>query len=107
MGAAGPQTLVPSGLDNVEGCGHKPPPPHGSGGDGSQPPRAAGKDLQQRGQRWGGLFGGQTLQPLDLLIVQTNTNVLSSHFVSLACLLWLARMIDLLDPLLLEEDNND
>ena len=46
----------------------------------------------------GGLIRGQTLQPLDVLIMQANTNVLSSHFVSLACLLWLARMINLLDP---------
>ena len=55
----------------------------------------------------GGLVGGQTLQPLDVLIVQANTNVLSSHFVSLACLLWLARMIDLLDPPSLEDDDDE
>jgi hypothetical protein len=55
----------------------------------------------------GGLVGGQTLQPLDVLIVQANPNVLSSHFVSLACLLWLARMIDLLDPPSLEDDDDE
>ncbi len=46
----------------------------------------------------------QTLQPLDVLVVQANTNVLNSHFVSLVCLLWLTRMVDLLDPPSLEED---
>jgi hypothetical protein len=55
----------------------------------------------------GGIVGGQTLQPLDVLIVQANTNILSSHFVSLACLLWLNRMIDLLDPPSLEDDDID
>ncbi|KAL7533609.1 hypothetical protein ACHAWF_004556, partial [Thalassiosira exigua] len=60
----------------------------------------------------GGGIGGaavaaQTLQPLDVLVVQANTNVLSSHFVSLACLLWLTRMVDLLDPPSLEEDDSD
>ncbi|KAL3809189.1 hypothetical protein ACHAXA_000708 [Cyclostephanos tholiformis] len=54
----------------------------------------------------GGIIGGQTLQPLDVLIVQANTNILSSHFVSLACLLWLNRMIDLLDPPSLEDDDD-
>lgn len=53
----------------------------------------------------GGLVASQTLQPLDVLVVQANTNVLTSHFVSLACLLWLTRMVDLLDPPSLEEDN--
>lgn len=52
----------------------------------------------------GGLVASQTLQPLDVLVVQANTNVLSSHFVSLACLLWLTRMVDLLDPPSLEDD---
>ena len=52
----------------------------------------------------GGLVAGQTLQPLDVLVVQANTNVLSSHFVSLACLLWLSRSVDLLDPPSLEDD---
>jgi hypothetical protein len=52
----------------------------------------------------GGIVTSQTLQPLDVLVVQANTNVLSSHFVSLACLLWLTRMVDLLDPPSLEDD---
>ena len=46
----------------------------------------------------------QTLQPLDVLVVQASTNILSSHFVSLACLLWLSRMVDQLDPPSLEDD---
>mmetsp|Transcript_1490 Transcript_1490/g.2520 ORF Transcript_1490/g.2520 Transcript_1490/m.2520 type:complete len:264 (-) Transcript_1490:8-799(-) len=52
----------------------------------------------------GGMVSAQTLQPLDLLVVQANTNMLASHFVSLACLLWLTRMVDKLDPPSLEED---
>ncbi|KAL7439879.1 hypothetical protein ACHAXH_006526 [Discostella pseudostelligera] len=52
----------------------------------------------------GSVITSQTLQPLDVLVVQANTNVLSSHFVSLVCLLWLTRMVDLLDPPSLEED---
>mmetsp|Transcript_16483 Transcript_16483/g.23334 ORF Transcript_16483/g.23334 Transcript_16483/m.23334 type:complete len:262 (+) Transcript_16483:45-830(+) len=52
----------------------------------------------------GGMVSAQTLQPLDLLVVQANTNMLTSHFVSLACLLWLTRMVDKLDPPSLEED---
>ncbi len=53
----------------------------------------------------GGVITSQTLQPLDILVVQANTNVLSSHFISLVCLLWLTRMVDLLDPPSLEEDD--
>jgi len=52
----------------------------------------------------GSIVTSQTLQPLDVLVVQANTNVLSSHFVSLACLLWLSRMVDQLDPPSLEDD---
>ena len=52
----------------------------------------------------GGVVASQTLQPLDVLVVQANTNILSSHFVSLACLLWLSRMVDLLDPPSMEDD---
>lgn len=52
----------------------------------------------------GGVVASQTLQPLDVLVVQANTNVLTSHFVSVACLLWLSRMVDLLDPPSLEDD---
>ena len=56
----------------------------------------------------GGVAAGgvvQTLQPLDVLVVQANTNILSSHFVSLACLLWLSRMVDQLDPPSMEDDD--
>ena len=54
----------------------------------------------------GAAAGGiQTLQPLDVLVVQANTNILSSHFVSLACLLWLSRMVDQLDPPSMEDDD--
>lgn len=53
----------------------------------------------------GAAISSQVLQPLDVLVVQANTNVLTSHFVSLACLLWLTRMVDLLDPPSLEEDS--
>ena len=52
----------------------------------------------------GGMVSEQTLQPLDLLVVQANTNMLTSHFISLACLLWLTRMVDKLDPPSLEDD---
>lgn len=54
----------------------------------------------------GGLVTSQTLQPLDVLVVQANTNVLSSHFASLVCLLWLTRKVDLLDPPSLEDDDD-
>lgn len=38
------------------------------------------------------------LQPLDILVVQANTNSLLSHFCSLASLLYLAQRIHRLDP---------
>jgi len=38
------------------------------------------------------------LQPLDILVVQANTNALLSHFASLALLLSLTDRIRLLDP---------
>jgi hypothetical protein len=38
------------------------------------------------------------LQPLDILVVQANTNTLFSHFCSLVAYLWLGRSIDQLDP---------
>lgn len=53
-----------------------------------------------------GSITSQVLQPLDVFVVQANTNVLTSHFVSLGCLLWLTRMVDLLDPPSLEEDSS-
>mmetsp|Transcript_21244 Transcript_21244/g.20401 ORF Transcript_21244/g.20401 Transcript_21244/m.20401 type:complete len:279 (-) Transcript_21244:648-1484(-) len=40
----------------------------------------------------------QTLQPLDILVVQANTNTLLSHFVSLASSLYLTRNVQKLDP---------
>jgi len=46
----------------------------------------------------------QTLQPLDILIVQANTNTLLSHFISLVCCLVMTRDIDKLDPPSIEED---
>mmetsp|Transcript_31269 Transcript_31269/g.61987 ORF Transcript_31269/g.61987 Transcript_31269/m.61987 type:complete len:277 (+) Transcript_31269:60-890(+) len=54
-----------------------------------------------------GSMGGissQVLQPLDVLVVQANTNILLSHFISLACLLWLTRTVDVLDPPSLDDD---
>ena len=47
------------------------------------------------------------LQPLDILVVQANTNSLFSHFVSLVCLLFLNRYVDKLDPPSQEENSND
>jgi hypothetical protein len=38
------------------------------------------------------------LQPLDILVVQANTNILFSHFCSLVANLWLGRSVDNLDP---------
>jgi len=38
------------------------------------------------------------LQPLDILIVQANTNTLLSHFCSLVGFLWMTRFIAKLDP---------
>lgn len=38
------------------------------------------------------------LQPLDILVVQANTNLLLSHFCSLVGYLWLTRFIGKLDP---------
>ena len=53
--------------------------------------------------------GGPTVEPTSkkLKVSDANTNILSSHFVSLACLLWLSRMVDQLDPPSLEEDDID
>jgi hypothetical protein len=40
----------------------------------------------------------QTLQPLDILVVQGNTNALLSHFCSLVALLYLTKLVRRLDP---------
>jgi hypothetical protein len=40
----------------------------------------------------------QTVEPLDILVVQANTNTLFSHFCSLTSLLYLTRWTSLLDP---------
>jgi hypothetical protein len=45
-----------------------------------------------------------TLQPLDILIVQANTNTLLSHFCSLVGYLWLTNHVDKLDPPSVEGD---
>jgi hypothetical protein len=42
--------------------------------------------------------GSQTLQPLDILVVQANTNTLMSHFLSLVGCLYLTRSVHKLDP---------
>jgi Protein of unknown function (DUF3611) len=41
---------------------------------------------------------GGLLQPLDILIVQANTNTLFSHFCGLISLLYLTRKVGQLDP---------
>jgi len=46
----------------------------------------------------------QTLQPLDILIVQANTNTLLSHFISLAASLIMTRSVKQLDPPSMEDD---
>jgi hypothetical protein len=52
-----------------------------------------------------GILGGidraaaiQTLQPLDILVVQGNTNTLLSHFCSLVALLYQTKLVRHLDP---------
>jgi hypothetical protein len=44
------------------------------------------------------------LQPLDILVVQANTNTLFSHFASLAALLYLSKSLLKLDPPSVEGD---
>ena len=39
-----------------------------------------------------------SLQPLDILVVQANTNLLCSHFCSLVSLLYLTKFVQKLDP---------
>jgi hypothetical protein len=65
----------------------------------------AAKSMQVFVAGSGLVTSSQTLQPLDVLIVQANTNILSSHFVSLVCLLYLTRIIDALDPPSLDDDD--
>jgi Protein of unknown function (DUF3611) len=45
-----------------------------------------------------------SLQPLDILVVQANTNALLSHFCSLVSLLYLTRYVKKLDPPSVEEE---
>ena len=55
-----------------------------------------------------GNFVSQTLQPLDILIVQANTNTLLSHFISLFLMLWWGkRWVLKLDPPSEEEQEED
>lgn len=51
-----------------------------------------------------GLGTAQSVQPLDVLIVQANTNTLLSHFLSLICSLILTRSVHVLDPPSVEDD---
>ena len=51
-----------------------------------------------------GGIGSQSVQPLDVLIVQANTNTLLSHFLSLVCCLILTRSVHVLDPPSVEDD---
>ncbi len=46
----------------------------------------------------------QTLQPLDILVVQANTNLLMSHFISLCCCLIMTQSVRRLDPPSMEDD---
>jgi hypothetical protein len=45
----------------------------------------------------------QIVQPLDILIVQANVNILLSHFVSLTCTYLLNKWVDKLDPPSIED----
>jgi hypothetical protein len=47
---------------------------------------------------------GSLLQPLDILVVQANTNTLFSHFTSLVALLYLSQQLCKLDPPSVEGD---
>lgn len=49
-------------------------------------------------------LGAQSVQPLDVLIVQANTNTVLSHFLSLVCCLILTRSVHVLDPPSVEDD---
>jgi len=54
-----------------------------------------------------GAIASQTLQPLDILVVQANTNTLLSHFVSLVGCLFLNRSVERLDPPSVEGDERE
>ena len=54
-------------------------------------------------QQAGGI-GSQTIQPLDILVVQANTNGLLSHFLSLLFFLFLDGVVSNLDPPSVEGD---
>jgi len=45
-----------------------------------------------------GAVASQSIQPLDILIVQANTNTLLSHYIALAVSFWLSRWVKRLDP---------
>ena len=51
-----------------------------------------------------GTIGSQTIQPLDILVVQANTNGLLSHFLSLCFFLYLDGVVSQLDPPSVEGD---
>lgn len=51
-----------------------------------------------RSSMMGGVFPEGFVQPLDVLVVQANTNSLLSHFCSLASLLFFTKQIEKLDP---------
>jgi len=46
----------------------------------------------------GASLSSQTLQPIDILVVQANTNTIVSHFISLVSWLYLTRRVRELDP---------
>ena len=51
-----------------------------------------------------GAESSQFLQPLDILVVQANTNTLFSHFSNLVAMLFLTRSVAKLDPPSVEGD---
>jgi hypothetical protein len=58
----------------------------------------AAKVLTSQGVITSPSMAPQLLQPLDILIVQANTNTLLSHFFSITSLLYLTRWVSRLDP---------
>jgi hypothetical protein len=55
-------------------------------------------------QQAAGGIASQTIQPLDILVVQANTNGLLSHFLSLLFFLFLDGVVNKLDPPSVEGD---